>query len=96
MLKGLAFRSQYAGKKVKWVVTTEGDMYVVPAVAADGPEVAHTVAARGKDVMAAGTAQVSAEGKVTAWDGLSGHFRANERFSRETAEAIFREAGLLR
>ena len=86
---------QYAGSLIKWVVTTEGDMFVIPYRDANRMEFAHTIAAQGQDVIAAGQAKISPEGQVESWDGRSGHFRPEEKFSVETAHAIFHFAGLL-
>ena len=67
---------------------------VVAHYAPDGLEIPHTVAAPSGSILAAGTAKISAEGRVIKTTGWSGHFRTDETFSIETANAIFHFAGL--
>jgi RHS repeat-associated protein len=80
---------------VKWVVTTDGDLLVVPKFV-DGTEIPHTVASGGAPVLAAGEAEIAgAGGKYIGVDinEHSGHYQPSPD-SLQTGKDAFQSHGI--
>lgn len=82
-----------SGEKIKWAVTTDGQLLVIPH-GFPGYEVPHSVLTRGADVLAAGEAQIGGNRSV-GYFGLeltphSGHFRPSLESLQVGREAFAR------
>jgi hypothetical protein len=84
------------GGRIKWAVTTDGELRVIPHTVAGHGEVPHSVLTRGDDVLAAGEADIA--GTRGSYFGVeitphSGHFRPSLE-SLEAAREAFARFGI--
>ena len=64
--------------RIKWAVTTDSELRIIPASVPGHGEVPHSVLTRGEPILAAGEAEISAAGGLRLGTEItphSGHFR---------------------
>jgi hypothetical protein len=86
--------SELADRDCLYAVTVTGQMFVIPSEV-QGKRTYHTMAVNGQDVIAAGHVRFDSQGFVRTWDDRSGHYRPDERQTKDVAHSIFHLAGLL-
>jgi hypothetical protein len=84
------------GGRIKWAVTTDGELLVIPKNVDGVGEIPHSVITRGGDVLAAGEAEIASAGGVRFGSDItahSGHFRPSLE-SLDVAREAFARYGI--
>jgi len=84
-----------ASGTIKFVVTESGELLIIPHTV-DGTEISHAVIANGASVIAAGEADIAANGGTYVGIDISnqsGHYRPSES-SLEIARELFAQHGI--
>jgi hypothetical protein len=82
--------------RIKWAVTTDGELRIVPYMGPDLQEVPHSVLTRGAPVLAAGEADIAAAGGIRVGSAItphSGHFQPSLE-SLEVGREAFARYGI--
>ena len=93
---GPGFESVANSGTVKWVVTEQGELLVIPKYV-EGVEISHTVLTNGQSVLAAGEAEISVAGKQGLGidiNNYSGHYRPTPE-SVVIGKAAFAKYGIV-
>jgi RHS repeat-associated protein len=85
------FEDMVNSGKVKWVVTTDGELKVIPHSLEGQGEIPHTAASRGEPVLAAGEADIAGtQGEFIGLDidNHSGHYKPSEESTQVGRDAF--------